>query len=853
MPPSPGEINQLREILDHIKSPDMLDEHPWAFSILTRDMVDGMPALQKASPGMRLIAAVSRVFADSLPALPPKKGGKRLDSRWGEFGILAAMYFAPMRFGSPRPSSLREAWGRIDKSILLFVFGETADLSEEQIERYKLVGDETEVAPVSTLSDWHRKGIRHLYDAVRTREKFLMTRDSEKSTTTLDLKNTVIPPQKNSRQKGINPILKKLFLLLFILLFIGFTFVGFQKARRLYTLTVGLRQDIAAMQTLAASPSLDALNQSGPILEKLRNEFDALEQESRTLIWLTPLLKWVPVYGGDLAASRQMLELSGQILDCATGAHAAFMPVLNELGENNDLKPDRLVQDLNDARSELVLAQDSCRKAALLRNALEVDDLSAQTRKIIEEDLDRLMPLMEDGLTAAIALPTFLGGSSEGPKTYLLLVQNEDELRPTGGFITAVGTVVLENGRIVSLDFMDSGSVDNWERPYPLAPWQLDHYMNSPVLVLRDANWFTDFPTTALYAETLYAYHNSHSVDGVIAFDQHMLVMLLQALGPVQVPGAVEAIDATNVIEFMRASKSGPITPSDSAEWSRKGFIEDIAIAVSERIFQGDVPWQDLARAVLSGLNERHLLINLDDDRLSDLLDRQGWNGALLPEPGDFLMVVNTNIGFNKTNAVVSTYVSYDVDLTDLEKPVASMVVNLQNDSSPEVECVHWGGQRLENEEDYPINACYWNYLRVYVPQGAELLKYDAQDVPNEWMLLGRGQAGRIDLLEEDLPGLEAFGTLMVVPGGESIGIGFGFALPATVLRPAGNEEGFIYRLKIKKQPGTLSIPLTIRIHLPRGTTVHSVSEGVAFQGNNLMYKGDLQVDRTIEVWFGGD
>lgn len=851
MSPNPADINHLREILDHMTSPEMLDEHPWACSILTRDVVEATPALQKAGPGMRLIEAVSRVFADSLPALPPKKGGKRLDSHWGEFGIMAAMYFAPMRFGSPRPSSLREAWGRIDKSILLFVFGETADPGEEQIERYKLVGGEAEVAPVSTLSDWHRKGLRHLYDAVRTRERFLMTREPEKSSTTPELNSKTFLPQQNSQKQGTGSILKKLFLGLLILFFMGVTFAGVQKVERVYHLALELRQDIAAMQTLAASPSLETIRQSGPALEKLRTDFDALERESRALIWLTPWLKWVPVYGGDLAASSQMLELSGHLLDCATGTHAALVPILNELGENNDLKPDRLVWNLKDARPELILAQDSCRQAALLRSTLEMDALSTQTRKIIEEDLDRLMPLMEDGLTAAIALPTFLGGSSEGPKTYLLLVQNEDELRPTGGFITAVGTAVLENGRIVSLDFMDSGSVDNWERPYPLAPWQLDHYMNSPVLVLRDANWFTDFPTTALYAETLYAYHNAHSVDGVIAFDQHMLVMLLQALGPVQVPGAMEAIDATNVIEFMRASKSGPIHPSDSAEWSRKGFIENIAIAVSERIFQGEVPWQALTEAVLRGLNERHVLIHLDDDRLSDLLDRQGWNGAMQPEPGDFLMVVDTNIGFNKTNAVVSTYVSYDVDLTDLDSPTASLAVTMQNHASREVECVHWGGPRLENEEDYPINACYWNYLRVYAPQGTKLLNYDAQDVPNEWMLLRRGQAGRIDLLEEGLPGLEAFGTLMVVPGGESIGLGFDFALPATVLRPAGNEEGFIYRLKIKKQPGTLSIPLTIRIHLPRDATIHSVSEGVDFQGNNLIYKGDLQVDRTMEVWFG--
>ncbi len=75
--------------------------------------------------------------------------------------------------------------------------------------------------------------------------------------------------------------------------------------------------------------------------------------------------------------------------------------------------------------------------------------------------------------------------TNEGEKTYLLLVQNEDELRPTGGFITAAGSLLLDNGQISGMNFEDSGDLDNWDKPYPVAPWQLRQYMNSPVLVFR--------------------------------------------------------------------------------------------------------------------------------------------------------------------------------------------------------------------------------------------------------------------------------------------------------------------------------------------------------------------------------
>ena len=49
------------------------------------------------------------------------------------------------------------------------------------------------------------------------------------------------------------------------------------------------------------------------------------------------------------------------------------------------------------------------------------------------------------------------------------------------------------------------------------------------------------------------------------------------------------------------------------------------------------------------------MLIQVDDPILAGLLSRYGWDGAVIPPPGDFLMVVDSNVGFNKTNAVIGT------------------------------------------------------------------------------------------------------------------------------------------------------------------------------------------------------
>ena len=163
----------LREILENLRVPERLDTHPWVNYLFVREATSEDPSLAAKNRGSQLVGAVKRIFSSMMPTTPPKRG-KRLDTRWGEFGLLAAQYFAPFVFGLPAPQSMREAWGKIDLAILWFVFEKTPEnLAEADISRYKLVRDEPETAPNSTISDWHRKGISHLNELILERENHL--------------------------------------------------------------------------------------------------------------------------------------------------------------------------------------------------------------------------------------------------------------------------------------------------------------------------------------------------------------------------------------------------------------------------------------------------------------------------------------------------------------------------------------------------------------------------------------------------------------------------------------------------------------------------------------------------------
>jgi hypothetical protein len=375
--------------------------------------------------------------------------------------------------------------------------------------------------------------------------------------------------------------------------------------------------------------------------------------------------------------------------------------------------------------------------------------------------------------------------------------------------------------------------------------------MNSPVMVFRDANWFTEFPKSALYAESLYSYISNHSVDGVIAFDQQILVKILAATGPINLEDAPYPVDAGNVISYMRSEKSRN-SESDLAnpDWDNKDFINDISVVLMDRIFGGDLPWDELVSVFINALEEHHLLLQLDNPSMTSLLARRGWDGSLQPDNGDFLMVVDSNIGFNKTNALIQTSLTYDVDLTDLTTPVGNLAVSHRNNADGKVPCVQWRGLTLEGQEDYPVDRCYWDYLRVYRPLGTELVEANPQAIPADWMIRREFVPAQVDVLDEEIDGVQGFGTLKVVPGEQSIVTSFKFILPSGVVERQANSEEMVYRLKIQKQPGTIAVPITVRVHFPNNTIFNVVPSGAVIQDSNILLETNLQEDREIEIIF---
>jgi hypothetical protein len=261
-----------------------------------------------------------------------------------------------------------------------------------------------------------------------------------------------------------------------------------------------------------------------------------------------------------------------------------------------------------------------------------------------------------------------------------------------------------------------------------------------------------------------------------------------------------------------------------------------------------------LSSALIRLLDERHILLQFDDPEMTSLLGRRAWDGAVRPVQGsDFLMVVDSNIGFNKSNIMLTTALDYQVDLTSLTALLGKLTVSHTNRSKSDSPCApRWDAINTEDtSEVYTTDACHFTYLRVYSLAGAQLTDANPQAIPAEQTLRAISIPAQVDQLKDDgIHGVQAFGTLVVIPQKKTVETFFDFNLPASVIQQNVTSGKWIYRLKVQKQPGTIAIPLTVTLRLPNGAEVIDPPPGLQNEQGRWIFRIDLRKDAFLEVMF---
>jgi hypothetical protein len=326
---------------------------------------------------------------------------------------------------------------------------------------------------------------------------------------------------------------------------------------------------------------------------------------------------------------------------------------------------------------------------------------------------------------------------------------------------------------------------------------------------------------------------------------------LIGALGPFTVEGWGDPVTGKSFVGMVRQAWN-PGSEGVTQEWARtrKDFLGALAQAVLKRVRQQPetVNWFGLGQALWYMLEERHLLIYVEEPIAASWLHEQGWDGALRPVDGDYLMAVDANLGFNKVNPHVVQMLEYQVTLHADGGGTAALEVDYRHvGHGSNVVCSQRGiyeeGERVTYES--LMQGCYWNYLRVYVPEGSRLRAASPHPVPADHLLRGVATAGQAEVLPDEL-GRAVFAQFFVVEHGQELTTHFEYDLPP-VARPS--EGRWRYELLIQKQPGTDSPPVSLVVVLPPDAQLLSaVPPPRRVEGTAVTFALELDTDVVIEV-----
>lgn len=342
-----------------------------------------------------------------------------------------------------------------------------------------------------------------------------------------------------------------------------------------------------------------------------------------------------------------------------------------------------------------------------------------------KDNLNSIAELFE--LWMEVKEPLLLALGDRVPQHYLVLFENNNEMRRGGGFIGSYAIVEINDGRISNLDFKDVYELDNAffthvEVPDP----ELKHLTTE--WRLRDSNNSMDFPTSAEQAIHFLDIEGGPGVDGVLAVNLSAAQSLVEVLGELHLPSLNAALTAENfpavLSTLVEAKTSGAQNPkSILAE-----LLDSFLLAAKD-------PTQKmlLGETALKEVQKKQILLYHRNESVEGLLTSLGLD-ASIPDfntlEGDFASVEFTNMGGNKTDAYMQGHLQHDTQVLSDGTLVDSLTLSRQNNFTPEslawlknVSAQYGFTQWDKNLERILGNDINRTGIRFYLPEGVEILE----------------------------------------------------------------------------------------------------------------------------------
>ncbi|PIR74981.1 MAG: hypothetical protein COU34_05220 [Candidatus Magasanikbacteria bacterium CG10_big_fil_rev_8_21_14_0_10_43_9] len=515
---------------------------------------------------------------------------------------------------------------------------------------------------------------------------------------------------------------------------------------------------------------------------------------------LTNILSNIPILGDHITSRRAILSAGQQIALANTyvikglddAEHAEDIPMTERLAIITNHLQQALPQYKEAQRSlisvnpsVLPAEQQKLYKEFLLLYSALVDDLGDMT------DLSRVVY-------------DVFGGSDF--RRLLVLFQNNNEIRPTGGFIGSFAMVDTQKGEIKDITIPGGGSYD--------IQGQLEEYLVPPIPLqlvngrweFQDVNWFFDFPTTARKAEHFVESAEGTTFDGTIAVNASVIERLLRVLGPVQASEYDMLLDADTVLPTLQSYVEDGHAEDEAPKEILTAVLDQLLNAM-----QDIKPQQLLALLgeLHAALSQKEIQVALKEPASQARLASFGWTGSIVKTVArqDYLAVVATNVQGQKSDARIVQDIEHTAEVQENGSVIEKVLVRRTHTGDPSE--VHYGASNI-------------TYMRIYVPEGAVLLDAggftyppeEAFHVPEEWYT----EDPDLSRIEHEVGihrntgtritnefGKTSFGNWMIVPAGESQEVWVTYRLPFSVVDTRQGSQQHMLSSFLTHQPDAVS------------------------------------------------
>ena len=455
-------------------------------------------------------------------------------------------------------------------------------------------------------------------------------------------------------------------------------------------------------------------------------------------------------------------------------------------------------------KEDFILAQTMLKNSMVLLQKIQAENKLSSNLNALILDFDPLIKLTSGSIDI---LPSIFG--FEGAKTYLILFQNNMELRPGGGFIGSYALLTMKEGIVKDFSIHDVYDADRRLKGHVEPPYPIRRLIPVEHWYLRDSNFDIDFAKSASKSAFFLDIETGKKADGVIGLDVSFAKNLISAIGPIYLTDYKQLVDKNNLFKLTKNIEKD-LFPGLR---QKRDFLGSLYEAILSDISQKkNLQYLSLIKIVSNSMLQKHLLFAFASPTIQDFFTVNNWSSTLWDKRqdrqdiiNDFVGINEANLGGNNVNYNIQRKVSQNITLDNKGKVFGELSILYDNTSSSSL-----------------LNGDYKNYLRIILQPDSDLSSITIDNVKQSIVkaitdpkiyesknfVLPKG----LEVDKTQTEGKTVYGFLTNIKAGKKQTITVKYSLSK---RAPLTQSLFAYNLRFFKQPGTDEYPFTFSLSHP--------------------------------------